>query len=375
MNRGGGVARKMPKVVRVVGPAYLDRVLRVDRPLLDRGREAAPIDRSVDGVSIAEPSDRTSLLIEADDGRLVVALDDAMRAKLPARVSIRGRLGFSGERLLEATALEDDLGGMGAGYAKALRGTLISALGGAGDPVSRRVLRLIESHGIAHLPILVEGRAADWTLLLTSGGFGDKLAIGFRGCHAAAPADCFRCADSVDLLVVASMTNAIAEAALRSSRAAARVFAPSIRNMIDADPPVAEFAECIDVLSCNRGEWDGLHDRDQVERAVKLLIVTDGPRGGVIRARGEQDAIVEIEVPAFPRRSPPRDTNRAGEAFASCMVELLFDSGWSTRNFTDDRLRRAAERAAAAAALELDMTGFGFPTNEEIDKALRDGYV
>ena len=40
--------RIMPRRTQVFGPAYLDRVLRVDRPLLER-RDGPPIDQSVDG--------------------------------------------------------------------------------------------------------------------------------------------------------------------------------------------------------------------------------------------------------------------------------------------------------------------------------------
>src|SRR5207253_2632194 len=83
------------------------------------------------------------------------------------------------------TSWHDDLGGMGAGYAKALGGVLVSAMGSPGDRVSQAVSALLAQHHVEHRPLRVLDRPGDWTLLVTSAEHGDKLPVGFRGCHSA----------------------------------------------------------------------------------------------------------------------------------------------------------------------------------------------
>ena len=82
-------------------------------------------------------------------------------------------------------------------------------------------------------------------------------------------------------------------------------------------------------------------------------------------------------VPAFPRHRPPRDTNRAGEAYAATLLSTLLEHGWNAGSgvIDDGLIQSAALRSAAAAALVLDRVGFGFPTGAEIEAALRAGSV
>ena len=82
-----------------------------------------------------------------------------------------------------------------------------------------------------------------------------------------------------------------------------------------------------------------------------------------------------MKVPAFPRSHPPRDTNRAGEAYAATLLATLLDAGWRPGVAERTLVEVAATRASAAAALVLDRPDFGFPTPEEIDEALRAGRV
>ena len=101
---------------------------------------------------------------------------------------------------------------MGAGYAAALGGRLCSALGSESDPTSQAISQRLADLGIFHDPIRVFDHSADWTLLITSGEFGDKLPIGFRGCHAALAPEALdsRAARPCDLRVVASLPNRLA---------------------------------------------------------------------------------------------------------------------------------------------------------------------
>jgi ribokinase len=367
----------MRRRTQVFGPAYLDRVVRTDRPLHDPGH-GPPLDQSVDGrwmfgegLTLIDPGGRTIAVTLPDDwpgptGRVVLSdpigePDDAT----PWR------------REVKAVSWHDDLGGMGAGFAAALGGELIGALGPDDDPTSRVVTALLARQRIDHRPIRLAGHPADWTLLVTSGGFGDKLPIGFRGCHAAlspeAPAA--HAATRCELRVVASLPNPLAAQVLRLPGADVRFFAPTARNLRDRGFPVSRFAEAIDVLSCNRREWESLADREEVAWRVSILAVTDGPHGSRVRFTTPAGEPGLVTVPALPRSEPPRDTNRAGEAYAATLLTTLLDGGWSPGVADEALVAHAAGRAAAAAALVLDRLDFGFPAAGEIDAALRAGRV
>jgi sugar/nucleoside kinase (ribokinase family) len=357
----------------VFGPAYLDRVVVVDRPLVDP-EVGAPLDQSFEGVWTFGPG--LTLIDDAGSSIDVVLPDDWPGPS--GGVSLDGLLGEASggwHRSVRSVAWHDDLGGMGAGFAAALGGELVSALGHADDPTSRVISDRLAAEGVVHHPIRVEDRPSDWTLLLTSGPFGDKLAVGFRGCQEQLRALAGHRAAPCDLRVVAALPNRLAAEALRAEGARVRFFAPAMRNMIDRDEPVGRFAQFIDILCCNRREWERLADREQVAWQVALLAVTDGPAGSVVRFTTPLGEAGRIEVPAFPRRHPPRDTNRAGEAYAATLVTALLDHGWTPSVSDPALVRRAAERASAAAALVLDQPLFGFPADAQIDAALRAGCV
>jgi sugar/nucleoside kinase (ribokinase family) len=360
--------------VAVFGPAYLDRVLRVDRPLIDPAL-GPPIDQSVDGewkfgtsptLEVVDPGDYTLEIVLPGDWP---GPTGEVYLERPIREGVRGR------RIVRGLAWQDDLGGMGAGYAAALNGTLWSALGQESDPTGQAIARRLAEVGIDHQPIHVTGRSADWTLLISSGEFGDKLPIGFRGCHAALTPESL---DAIgqrpcDLRVVASLPNHLAAHVLRAPGAPARFFAPAMRNMRDRDCPISSFAASIDILSCNRREWETLEDREEVAWQVSILVVTDGPDGSTVRFTTPTGEAGLLRMPAFPRQRPPRDTNRAGESYAATLVSTLLDRGWSARSGVVETgtIRLAAARAAVAAALQLDRVDFGFPSPAEIDSALR----
>src|SRR5258708_5062434 len=166
----------MRRVTHVFGPAYLDRVVLVDRPLHQSGRP--PLDQSVDGTwrfgTGLTLRDRlgNELLIEPPPGwpgpTGAITLSTHFESE-----------GGAATRTVRAVSWQDDLGGMGAGYAAALDGELFSALGDDSDAMSGVVSDRLWFANIRHRPIVVEGRQADWTLLVTSGPHGDKLPIGF----------------------------------------------------------------------------------------------------------------------------------------------------------------------------------------------------
>jgi sugar/nucleoside kinase (ribokinase family) len=364
--------------VTVFGPAYLDRVLKVEGPLVDPGL-GTPIDQSVDGV--LGSCEGSGLDLVSPSGELIEIMLPGDWPGPFGRIELSGELRFGamGRRVVRGLIWHDDLGGMGAGYAAALRGTLWSALGPDDDPASQAIISLLARYGLDHRPIRIADHPADWTLLVTSGEHGDKLGIGFRGCHAAVEPGALENLVSApcDLRIAAALPNRLAALVLSAPEARCRLFAPSMRSMLDRDHPVSAFASSIDVLSCNRREWEALADREEVAWRVSILVVTEGPAGSSARFTTPQGEPGIVRLPAFPRSHPPRDTNRAGESFTACLVKTLLSEGWNPASaVTDERLMRYAMlRASAAAALVLDRVEFGFPEDEEIEAALRDGEV
>jgi hypothetical protein len=364
--------------VEVFGPAYLDRVLRVDRPLFGPFL-GPPFDQSTDG-EWKFTSTRRIDVIDASGYTLEIELpDDWPGPTGDVSLTTSLREGATGVRRLRALDWHDDLGGMGAGYAAALEGTLFSALGPDGDPTSQAVSRRLKQFGITHKAIRVAERPADWTLLITSGEFGDKLPIGFRGCHqAVSPAELAALAGSpCDVRVVASLPNELSASVLRAPGAEVRLFAPAMRNVRDRQFPISRFAASIDVLCCNRIEWELLEDREEVRWQLSILVVTDGPRGSTVRYTNASGDPGLLANESFPRNAPPRDTNRAGEAYGATFIASLLDLGWNAASgvVEDAMIRAAATRASAAAALELDRVEFGFPSAVEVDEALAAGRV
>ncbi|MBY0395467.1 MAG: sugar kinase, partial [Thermoleophilia bacterium] len=118
-----------------------------------------------------------------------------------------------------------------------------------------------------------------------------------------------------------------------------------------------------------------LDGREQAAWVIPVLAITDGPNGSVVRFTRPDGDPGRLTIPAFPRSRPPRDTNRAGEAYAAALATALIEAGWASGVIEPEVVRSAALRASAAAALVLDRTAFGFPTDAEIDAALAEGFV
>lgn len=363
--------------ILVFGPAYLDRVIRVDRPLLDPGLGLPPLDRSVDGTIIRDAGGSRPLrLVDPERRELVIAIPETWPGGFGAGSTIvlsRRALG-EGRRAVRGLAWSEALGGMGAGFAACLGGTLVGALGSADDPISQDVIRLLGRHAIRQESVRLADRTADWTLLISSGPHGDKLPVGFRGCHAAWT-DFGPWAERTSRIrVVAALPNRVVPAAFGHPGASRlRAFFPNARNMLDRVDLVAAFAGSIDFLSCNRGEWDDLGSQTAAVDRVPIVAITAGPRGAAVRFFDQAGQRCQLETPAWPRSGPIVDTNRAGEAFAATMLATLAAADWTAGPVAADLVRMAARRGSAAAALVIGRGDFGFPSPAEIDRAVASG--
>jgi ribokinase len=213
----------MVRRVLVYGPAYLDRVLRVEGPLVEP-ELGGPLDRSVEAGSLS-PGGPMLRVVDPEGSSLEIWPPTGWPGPSGIlRVGSCLTMPGGWRREVRGLGWLDDLGGMGAGYAKAFGGVLVSALGESEDPMTVRVRSLLSDYGIDARPVYLAGRKADWTLLVTSGGSGDKLPIGFRGCHSGlsgVPA-----AEDLglraDLVVAAGLSNGVVEARLRGARGAVR---------------------------------------------------------------------------------------------------------------------------------------------------------
>ena len=223
---GPGVRPGLPRPGRAASTA---RSSRPGRP---------PLDQSVDGRLDVRPGPAIPRPERGDARRRASPTTGrGRRASVDAR---RGRLGAGdadGPRRSPGTTTS---AAWGPGYAAALGGELVSvARRRRTTRSSRASSALLDAAGVDHRPIRVAGRPADWTLLVTSGPFGDKLPVGFRGCHAAR-----RVARSAAgrRRVRPAGRGVVAEPAGRGRRLRApgrgvRVFAPAMRNMTDREVP------------------------------------------------------------------------------------------------------------------------------------------
>lgn len=368
---------RKPKVL-VYGPAYLDLVIRVGRPLVRPG--AAPLDRSVDGVFFINDQTSTSTLELVDTNQKRLILTGLHPAKHPTgtlRLS-HPALDFS-EIELEPLEIAGDLGGMGAGYAAAMKGTLVSALAGRDDYARHMIETAIAENEIVHKPVIIPDVSTDCTLIVSSGPHGDKLPVGLRGCHARLHANQMHLKGDWDVVVAASMHNELISELLAQHKNCLRVLAPATRNCRERTTRLGLLSRLADFMSLNQYEWEEIEkdDRRSWLAGDAIICVTKGPEGAEISWKNDFGERAFHHVPVFPRSEPPVDTNRAGEAFAAFFLNELWRRGWSKAcpRVTQEMIQGAARAGSAAAGLTINMRAFGFPTGSELAGAIERGSV
>lgn len=354
----------MGNTTLVFGPAYVDVVVEVDGTLLPPPRR---LDQSLPAIRrIPRADGRLEILGPTGDCLTLMLPPDAAGCAATYELAepVLARHDGPETEPLRADylvrAVTRELGGMGAGYAKALEGDLRMPLGatdGQPDGVGEEALSLLARHDITCHPAWVPGVESDTSLLLQTGG-GDKLAIGVRRAMPAwtVTAEDHALAAGAEALVFCGAPNALAAAVLTQAPPRPVLCAPALRNVTDTAVPLAALAEYVHVLTLNALEWDHLDDREALRRHVPLIAVTDGPRGSRLLL-GETDILIPTAL-----MDGPVDVNRAGETFGATLFQAL--RAWCPdfpRGLTPELADRAGRLAARQAARQLTLRGFAFP--------------
>ena len=373
----------------VVGPVYLDHMLAVDGPLgpIAGPRINVPCDRVILDHSVYErrrhnwPPDR--LLVHHATGQSIQIVAGHQKA-LPETGSITTDrlLGASlpWHRRVRLLGYRRMSGGMGAGFAAALRCRLISAAGsdlaGVPDADARFLAAELRKSSVDLTWQSVPQARTDSTLVLTNGRLGDKLAIGRRQIlgrfeHNAV----MRAAiERAQVVCVAGVASRLAASVFdQCGPKPYVVWAPTWRN-VPLDPALAA-QKRIDYLACNEREWEALHGARWFGSRVPLVTITRGRQGASVFYRDDQRRQCRHDVPAFGAAIAPVNTNHAGEAFAAaflaCLVDLLGPAKLPDGRLQRQWIHQAATEAAVAAHLQVQTAGFGFADRRQIHAAMR----
>ncbi len=365
----------------VYGPAYLDIVVRVDKPLI--ADQCHVIDHGGNGIftpSVFSREKHNIAITDTHGHKLII--NEAKNADICGEFQIIDSvLNFSSQNV-NATEVIEDLGGMGAGFAKILNAMLISCLPSENCPVRGKVIQLLLENQIQLQPVYLEKTKTDWTLLISSGAFGDKMPIGLRGCHEIVRLDQLHLNNAAaDISVVASLPNQIMLGLLKNSSSSIRMLVPSLRNCIPEKSPVSigQMAQFAEVFAVNRTEWLALGEAAQTAwlGSAAIISISDGPGGADISWRGLDGRREYHHEAAFPRDVKPIDTNRAGEAFAGNFLRALVEMGWKGKasNISEAMIKSASKIASAAAGLTIQIPRFGFPSINEIKMTIQRGII
>lgn len=318
---------------------------------------------------IVSPSSAQRLLSRLASAVPAGVLDLAVEWCVNRPLTVRG--------CYEVARVSEDLGGMGAGFAAALSGTLCFAAGAGSDgrpcATAEKVIGRLRQHRVAVHPVAVPGHAGDETFLITSGSHGDKLPIGLRNALLHYPSEeAAPLARDADLVVVAGLPNPRMETLLNALEGRRVLLAPAMRNTEAPDFPFEAAGRTTFCLGLNESEWRGLAHRQQLLDAVPLVIVTRGRDGARLHFRVDSGERVALDCEAFRPELAPVDTNRAGETFAATFMTALFRH-WGPEavrreTFPREAMAEAVTRASVAASLQLRMPRFGFPEDAEIER-------
>ncbi|MEI6519163.1 MAG: PfkB family carbohydrate kinase [bacterium] len=348
----------------IFGPAYLDTVIKVPGPIVPE--LPFPLDQSLPVKPIFPDNSLTIRLTSEIGDYLVINLpvnspDIGGTYNLREAILSR-RCGKDCQPIINtifADACFQQLGGMGAGYAKATGGLLRMPLGD--DSLGNRLCDILFSHGIVSKPAILPGHSSDSSLLIQS-QTGDKLAVGFRDAliNWQPGEDDITMAQGAKYIIFCGVLNSSMIKILNCDITAPVMFAPAMRNIDDVDCPLADLANKIDYLAMNALEWSHLHRREEIINAIPLITITDGARGCDIYLRGKQ-----FFFPALPHPGSV-DTNRAGETYAATIWKAIFHycPSFPNAEISEELLTHIANLARQQAHRQLDIIEFAFPPDD-----------
>lgn len=351
----------------VYGPAYLDYIAEIASPLLPQS--GLVLDQSLPAY----------LSVPRDDSKIVLMseLDDCIVFVLPTQFAeqaasyqlceaVLGRqMGFAQARAMrvthDVTSFSVQLGGMGAGYALALRGNLRLPLGN--DKIGRKVLAELFSYNIPAIPAILADCSTDTSLVILSPR-GDKLAVGVRQAMKIwqSNEDDSSLLATASSLVFAGASNRLMAELLKNCLPIPVMCAPAMRNVCDEESPLAEMAEKISYLSLNALEWQYLPERDYCRATIPVITITEGAAGcRVLLKSGEEFSLPANYV------AGSINTNRAGETYGSSFFKVLIKHapGFNYNGLVSEKVARyAAKIALRQAARQLEIEHFAFPLDD-----------
>ncbi|MHB9130578.1 MAG: carbohydrate kinase family protein [Armatimonadota bacterium] len=352
--------------ILVFGPAYLDIIVEVDGPLVP-GDPALFLDQSLPAVRFTPADDGVLRLIGPHGDRMTFPLPQEGRdagGTCEVQEPVLARLlGPATPRRVVAEysviRFATQLGGMGAGYAKALNGTLRMPLGE--DAVGHRVLAELAQYAISAAPRYLPTCPSDTSLVILATR-GEKLAVGVREAMVrwlVAEEDRALVAKA-SALVFCGAPNALMAEVLSWQPDVPVMCAPALRNVCDQTVPFADLAGGIHYLTMNALEWENLAGREQIRAQVPVITVTDGPMGSRVLLGGE-----EITIPAIPYQGTA-DTNRAGETYGATFFSALLNDhpDFLRQGISRKTAEQIGMKAACRATKQLAIKGFAFPPAE-----------
>ncbi|HEX2949401.1 MAG TPA: PfkB family carbohydrate kinase [Armatimonadota bacterium] len=351
-----------PHIV-VFGPAYLDRVLESAQPLQPIA-DAPSLDQSLIAARI-EPLRESLVCLSGPSGdSLVFHLPEenvcpGMRVVLNEPVLARIYAGqtppcVTGQYTMRTARLQ--LGGMGAGYAKACHGRLCAPFGD--DETGNYIQKMLKDEQVQVSPIILPGHASDTSLIIL-GPRGEKLAVGVRDAllHWTANDEEYALAENARALIFCGAPNTLAANIITRGVSATVMFAPNMRNIDEVEVPLTALAPSIHYLAMNALEWAHLRDQQTLLQTIPLISITNGAHGSHLYICGRRH-----DIPAHPHPAP-RDTNRAGETYGATLFKAILTlfPTFPQGQFDDDALCYAAMLASREASRQLDITSFDFP--------------
>lgn len=307
---------------------------------------------------------------------MTVVVVGSINQDVVARVA---RIPAPGETVL-ATSLTRSGGGKGANQAVAARragGVAVTFVGAVGADVDGAALRAALATDGIDVSAMETVDAPTGTALISVDDAGENAIVVVAGANAALEELTTAQRSAVAAADVLVTQLEVPVALVRDAAAARTAGAWHVLNAAPSGPLVHAADDLLpltDVLIVNEHEALEVARADALDSAIAVLaprvpalIVTLGARGSLVVAGGER-----LEVDAL--RVTPVDTTGAGDTFCGVFAAELAAAGRREGEVDAGLLARAAQRAAAAAALAVTRPGAqdSVPTADEVDALVAD---